>query len=235
MSGTSMSVTVLAAVAMAAAAGPGWAAPPPGPAIYTTYNFYNNNTQINWVTCGATAESSGCFGSGIISGFGNVCSVLDTIPVTKGEVTKQLLYIFDDSFNGAKTLTLDVYEKTDVTTSSANTTTFKLLKTVPLPAASTAVSKCYVAANANYIVAGTSVSLDAVEISKTSFATSALGGFSPPIPLSSILVDAQGYISVNFNGSQAGESGFYLIGPNGAGEEDGGGNALVFNTKSGYP
>ena len=76
-------------------------------------------------------------------------------------------------------------------------------------------------------------STNAVRVSKVDFSQSAVGGFSPPIPVTSIDVDALGYISVNFGGSGL-STGFYLYDPAGVPAEDGGGNAHVFNQKEAF-
>lgn len=200
--------------------------------IYTTYNFSNGATSISWVTCGSTPQSEGCFQSGQIDGFGKVCAVLDTPPLVNGTTTKQKLYIFDSGASKAASLLLDVYEKVDVTTNDYDTTVFTLKTklTLPIPAGSGA--KCFAAANKGYIFAGTSKSTNAVEISKVDLSQTSIGGFSPPIPVTSIDPDPVGNVSINFgNGS---ETGFVLIGPSGSGLEDGGGNAIIFNGTTAY-
>ena len=78
------------------------------------------------------------------------------------------------------------------------------------------------------IAAGTSSSTNAAVIDKKSGAVQSTGGFSPPETVSSIMVDAAGYLSINFTG------GFYLLGPTGQGVEDGGGNAIVIPRDNAY-
>jgi hypothetical protein len=200
--------------------------------IYTTYTFNTTNSEINWITCGSTQQSEGCFGSGQITGFGKVCGVLDTVPESNGMVTRQKLYIFDSDVKHGSNLYLDVYEKTDVTTVSSNTTTFTLKTKLALPIQAGPKVKCFASANSGYIFVGTSTGTSAVRISKADLSQTPVGGFSPPIPVTSIDVDAAGYVSVNFgNGT---ETGFVLFGPTGGGAEDGGGNAVIFNDSTAY-
>jgi hypothetical protein len=207
--------------------------------IYTTYNFYDNNSQISWVTCGSTQQSEGCFDSGRITGFGKVCSVLDTVPEVNGAITRQKLYIFDSDVSGGANLVLSVYEKTDVTTESFDTTTFKLTSKVTLQIPAGPGVRCFAVGThgdggggLGYIFAGTSTSDSAVRISKADLSVTPIGGFSPPIPVTSIDIDPADYVSVNFgNGNN---TGFILFAPSGGGAGDGGGNAVIFDNRIGY-
>jgi hypothetical protein len=69
-------------------------------------------------------------------------------------------------------------------------------------------------------------------VSKTDYSQSTVGGFSPPIPLISIIGDNRGYVSVNFGSGT--NTGFILFGPNGQSEEDGGGGAVILNEQNAY-
>jgi hypothetical protein len=85
-------------------------------------------------------------------------------------------------------------------------------------------------------VAGTSKSTSGVRVSKTDYSQSTVGvtvgGFSPPIPVISIIGDNRGYVSVNFGSGT--NTGFILFGPNGQSEEDGGGGAVIPNEQNAY-
>ncbi len=67
-------------------------------------------------------------------------------------------------------------------------------------------------------------------MSKTDYSQSTVGGFSPPIPLISIIGDNRGYVSVNFGSGT--NTGFILFGPNGQSEEDGGGGERTWEVHS---
>jgi hypothetical protein len=225
-------VAVLVATTMVPERSLAAGAPAVNTSIYTTYNFNTGDTEISWVTCGATSESEGCFQSGQLTGFGKVCAVLTSQPHTIKETTKQFIYIFDSAFKGGTSVYLDIYKKIDVTTESYDTTTFTPVSQVELPIQSGASAKCFAAADSGYIFAGTSLSDNAVRISKKDYTLASIGGFSPPIPVTAIAVDSVGNISVNFGSGP--ENGFVLYAPNGEPSEDGGGNAYLFNEKSAF-
>lgn len=194
-----------------------WYAAPARAQLFTTYGF--SGSQFTWLTCGSTPEEEGCFGSGTVTGFGNICAVLEDAQHGHGSTTTQRIYVLDNQAAG-KSVALDVLDETIVVSQSGYaTTTFSAVKSVALPLV--AGGKCQAAANSVAILAGTSKSTVASYIAKKTLVASAYGGFSPPETVTSITADASGYIAVNFT------DGFYLIGPDGSGEEDGGGNQLV--------
>jgi hypothetical protein len=221
---------VMGAVLMIALAGPKPARAQDGANFYTTFSV--SKTAINWTTCGSTQQSEGCFGAGSISPFGNVCAVLQGLAVTVGNTVNQKLYVFDSDYKSSGNVFLHVFKKTVVITSSTLTTTFTPERKIGLALTGGSKVTCYAAANAHVIVAGTSASFTAVEISKANLATASIGGFSPPEPVTSIVADDRGYIVVN-QGNGTG-TGFYLLGPNGGGVEDGGGNVVIFNSENAY-
>ncbi len=215
---------------MVAACGLGLAGPP-ARAQQDSYNFTTYNispTAISWITCGSTPESSGCFGSGQFGPFGRVCAVLEGKLETHGGTARQPVYVMDSDVGNAGKVALDVYRKTVVTTQSTITTTFTLTKSLNLPLTGGATVTCQAAANKAVIAAGTGSSTAAALIDKKTLAVSSYGGFSPPEDVTSIIVDAQGYLSINFT------DGFYLLDPSGQSIEDGGGNAIVIPGDNAY-
>jgi hypothetical protein len=66
------------------------------------------------VTCGATQQSSGCFGSGQLSGFGKVCAVLEGAASIAGNTVTQAVYVLVGSYQSGSHVVLDVFRKTDV-------------------------------------------------------------------------------------------------------------------------
>ena len=147
---------------------------------------------------------------------------------THGGISRQPIYIMDSNAGGGTSVALDVYRKTVVTTKNTITTTFKLIKAASLPLAGGSSTNCKAAANAAVIAAGTSTSTTAALINKTTLKVQNYGGFSPPEDVSSITVDAAGYLSINFT------NGFYLLGPDGQSVGDGGGNAIVIPPDNAY-
>jgi hypothetical protein len=89
------------------------------------------------------------------------------------------------------------------------------------------------AANNGFLFIGTDQSPEAVEIQKSNFAVSSIGGFSPPINVSSITADKYGYVTVTFGGFVSGENGFYQFGPDGQSVQGGGGAWFMLNTTLG--
>jgi hypothetical protein len=201
--------------------------------LFTTYQVNSNDTTISWVTCGATQQASGCFDSGQLSGFGKVCAVMEVAPKIVGNTVTQGVGVLDGSFQGGSSVVLDVYRKIDVITASFDTTTFTLVSRLALPLTGGASVSCFMAANAGFVFVGTSKSTSAVKINKTNFSLSTVGGFSPPIPVNSIIADDRGYVSVSFGSGN--NSGFVLFGPDGGSVEDGGGGPVILlNEQNAY-
>jgi hypothetical protein len=195
------------------------------PSNYTTYNF--SPTEISWITCGATSTSEGCYGSGTIKGFGKICAVLQD-PAKSSDKSRNNLYVLDSDYKHQGTVALHVIRKTVTTANGYITTKFTRLQTIDLALQGGRSVGCEAAANANVVVAGTNTSTTAIEINKSTFATGSVGGFSPPANVTSIVADAAGYITVNFG------EGFYLLGPDGSGVEDGGGSAYLIPGDNAY-
>jgi hypothetical protein len=188
--------------------------------LYTTYNF--DNAGFNWVTCGSTPQSEGCYGSGAVTTFGHLCAIFEDYASGTTYDYKQHVYALDNNATGKKDVVLHILTLSISTDQTGFAhTTFTPLTNVKLPLTGGNGVKCYAAENGAAIVAGTNASTQAAYIDRKTLAVSGYGGFSPPATVSGITVDAAGYITVNFQG------GFYLIGPDGSGQEDGGGNAYL--------
>jgi hypothetical protein len=107
-------------------------------------------------------------------------------PTTTNRTTNTVtrtIYVLDiatgSNLNG---VTLYVYKKTDTITSSFDTTSVTLSKTISLPSlvgGSSALAS--MAANNKFLFIGTNQSPSAVEIQKGTFTITQIGGFSPPI------------------------------------------------------
>jgi len=199
-------------------------------AVYTTYTV--NPGSISWVTCGSTVDGEGCYGSGALGPFGKVCAVIEGRKTKAGDTTVQDLYVLDSNYRQTGSVFLRAFKITYVVSSTYITTTINPRANVGLPLNGGAKVKCQAAANDSLLVAGTSTSPQAVGIDKLTLAFSQLGGFSPPLNVTSIVANDDGYIAINQGSGDA--SGFYLIGPKGAGVEDGGGSALIFSTTNAY-
>jgi hypothetical protein len=226
----------LAAIFLFAAAALSAQAPaaPPDSGLYTSYYFFGGYQNVSWVVCGATQETEGCYDSGSIGPFGNAGAVIEGNPsvnATTSTVTRAL-YVVDTAAGSGTGVALSVYKKTDVVTSTFDTTTITLVKTVNLPLTGGSGAVAYMAANSGYLFIGTNLSASAVRVQKSNLATESIGGFSPPINVTSITSDKYGYVTVTFGDSieGSGNNGFYQFGPNGSSVGDGGGAWFMLST-----
>jgi hypothetical protein len=195
--------------------------------LYTTYNF--SGAGFSWITCGSTSLSEGCYGSGTVTGFGRLCAILSDTIVGSSTSSLQRIYALDSEGNGKRDVVLHyLTRRISVDSSGYAYTTFTDVKDVRLPLEGGPHVACYAADNDSVIAAGTSTSTTAAVLVKPSLKVSSYGGFSPPATMTGIAADAAGNIALNFSG------GFYLLGPNGGGLEDGGGNAFVIPLHNAY-
>lgn len=65
---------------------------------------------------------------------------------------------------------------------------------------------------------------------KKTLAFTQIGGFSPPINVSSITADEYGFVTVTFGSFNATSNGFYVYGPDGSFQGDGGGASFTAGT-----
>ena len=208
---------------------------PPDYTLYTSYFFSTGYQSVHWVVCGSTAESEGCYGSGSVGPFGQAGALIEGNPSvdTATSTVTRYVYIVDSAAGTGTSVDLYVYKKTDVVTSDYDTTTFTLEKTVSLPLTGGATVTTLMAANSGYLFIGTNQSTLGVRVQKSNLAVTQVGGFSPPIPVTSSTADKYGYVTVTFGGSTGGESGFYQFGPDGSGVGDGGGAWFMLSTDIG--
>jgi hypothetical protein len=193
----------------------------PDAGLYT--NYFGSPTSVNWIVCGSTQQTEGCYDSGNIGPFVAVGAMLESNPSVSGDVVTRNIYVVDSGDTAVK---LYVYKKTDTVTSTFDTTTVTLSHTVTLPLTGGSVVT-YMAANTNYLFIGTSQSLEAVEVRKSTLAISRLGIISGDI--TSITSDEYGYVTV------AQSTGFDVYGPTGSLEEDGGGSQFMLGTTQAIP
>lgn len=229
-----VTVGLLLSIALLANWASAFGATAPDSTLYTTYSLIG--TDLEWVVCGSIGTAEGCFSSGSIGPFGKVGAMIEGNPSvnTSTNTVNRAVYILDVASGSAGNgVTLDVYQKADIVTSSFDTTTFTLLKTVSLSLIGGSTAVGLMAANNGYLFAGTTLSTNAEEITKSNLAVSEVPGFTPPVSLSSITADLSGHVSVTFGSNSGGESGFYLYGPTGALQEDGGGSEFLLSTVEG--
>lgn len=208
----------------------------PDSTLFTTYNISTTATSLSFTVCGSLPGSEGCYGSGSLGPFGKVGAVIEgveSINLTLNQVTRAI-YVLDIATGASKTgVTLFVYKKTDKITSSFDTVSVSLLKTVSLPILGGTSAHASMAANANWLFIGTNKSPNAIVMKKSNLTFTGAGGFSPPINVAAITADRYGYVTVTF-GSNAGSSGFIEFGPDGGSGEDGGGASFMLGTTQAF-
>jgi hypothetical protein len=140
--------------------------------------------------------------------FGKIGSVVEgskTYDVAKGTVTRYL-YVVDRAYGSAQNgVALYAYKRVDTITSSYDTTTFTLAKTVSLPLTGGSAALTFMGANSGYLVIGTSMTAVPVEVSKKNYAFTSLNVISQ-IPIS-ITADSYGYVTVTSANA------FFVVGP----------------------
>jgi hypothetical protein len=193
--------------------------------LYTTYDVNTAKSMLYWTVCGSIPPGEGCYSSGQLGPFGKVGSIVEngkSYNLTAGTVTR-LVYIVDQAYGSTGTsVALYVYKRVDTIVGSNETTTFTLQKTVSLPLGGGSSALIFVAANGGYLVVGSSLSPTTYEVKKGSYVVSPLTIISgTPI---SITPDNACFITVTLTG------GFFVVGPNGALQEDGGGSPFSVNT-----
>src|SRR5262249_26687424 len=151
--------------------------------------------------------TEGCFGSGGLGPFGRAGALIEGNQSTQGNTVSRFIYVVDIAGGtGGNGVTLFVYKKTDTVTSSTDTITIKLTRKIPLPLTGGSTALCSMAANNGFLFIGTDQSPQAVRVQKNNLAVTTIGGFSPPINVSSITTDKYGYVTVTFGGFTNGEN-----------------------------
>jgi hypothetical protein len=197
--------------------------------LFTTYTTDNAKTTLYWAVCGSIGTGTGCYGAGSVGPFAQMGAIVEgskTYDLAKGTVTR-FLYVIDQAYGSSRDgVALYAYKRVDTITSSYGTTTFTLVKTLSLPLTGGASALTFVGANSGYLVIGTSMTAIPVEVAKKNYAVTPENIISQ-IPIS-ITADNYGYITVTSAG------GFFVVGPNGLLQEDGGGSPFTVNTLLGF-
>jgi len=193
--------------------------------LYTTYTIDNAKTTLYWTVCGSVGMGTGCYSAGAVSPFGKISSIVEgrkTYNISAGTVTRYL-YVVDQEYGSAGNgVAVYAYKRVDTITSTSDTTTFTLAKTVPLPLMGGSSAVVYAGGNSGYLLIVTSMSAVPVEVTKKTYAVTPMNIISQ-IP-SSITADNYGYITVTS------ANGFFVVGPDGLLREDGGGAPFTVNT-----
>ena len=201
--------------------------------LYTTYFLFSNNTKVSWSVCGQTKSTEGCYGSGQLGPFGKVGALLEGVPTIDSatHTVTRAIYVLDIASGTQQNgVVLSIYQKNDVITGGEDKVTVTLSGTLDLALTGGSTALASMAGNANYLVVGTSRSPFAIEITKSTLATTQFGGFSPPINVHAVTADAYGYITMEFGKFSGTDTAIVTLGPDGALKEDGGGAWFTLNT-----
>ncbi|GFZ87014.1 hypothetical protein [Dyella caseinilytica] len=206
----------------------------PDSGLYTTYSFDAGYTNAYLSICGSTEESEGCYGGATLGPFGQAGALIEghpSIDTTTGTVTRHI-YVIDEAANGGTGVALYDYIKTDTVSASFDSVKVSLNSTVALPLTGGSGAQTYLAADNDYLFIGTNQSSFALKVQKSDLSFTQVGGFYPPVNVSSITSDAYGYVTVTFGGI-TGSNGFYVFAPNGSSDEDGGGADFMVSNSNG--
>jgi hypothetical protein len=196
---------------------------PPDANLYTTYS--GTYASIDWLVCGSTAESSGCYASGTLGPFLAIGAMLEGNPTYSGGVVTRAIYIVD---SGANPEMLYVYTKTDTVSATGDAVSVALTKTLTLPLIGGSNVPATMAANRNFLFIGAGEGTEsAIRVRKSDLHVTKLNEFAAAT--FSITSDQYGYISVEQVG------GFAVYGPNGQVQESGGGGQLMVGTTQSLP
>lgn len=201
------------------------AADAPDANLVTTYALSADATRVGWTTCGHTAGSSGCYGSGNLGRFHRMCAMLQGAPSINGNLVSRQIFVLDSGADPSVGPRLSVYQRRDRVGDVLVSSAVGLKARIDLPMLKPG-APCFMAANDVTIYVGTGGSTNAVAIDRATQAVTAIPGFSPPMKVTGITADARGYVSVQF------ENGYYLYNPAGYMMQDGGGAALVLGQTS---
>ena len=193
--------------------------------LFTTYTNDDAKTTLYWVVCGSIPPGTGCYSLGQLGPFGKIGSIVEGAKVynnRKGTITRHL-YVIDQAYGAGQTgVALYDYKRVDTIVDAYDTTTFTLVKTVSLPLTGGSSATVFMAANKGYLVVGTSMTAIPVEVAKSNYVVTPINIISQ-IP-SSITADSYGFVTVTS------PFGFFVVGPDGSLQEDGGGSPFTVNT-----
>jgi hypothetical protein len=207
--------------------------PPAAPdsGLFTNYSLYSygGQTTVDWVVCGSTQNSDGCYSSGQLGPFTAVGAMLEGDPFVKGNVVTRAIYVVDSG--RANDVKLYVYNKVDTVTADYDTATVTLRRKVTLPLTGGSDVSCSMAANKNFLFIGTDQTELAAMVQKSNLDVTSVGGV--PGNVVAITSDQYGYVTITNAGS--GFTDFTVLNPNGQLEEDGGGSDFVVGTTQAVP
>jgi len=202
-----------------------------GSNLATEYTISASGANVTWAVCGSTQQTSGCYGSGFLGPFGKAGALLEGNPSTNltTNTATRSIYILDvASGPNRNAVKLYVYRKSDTVTSTSDSVSVVLGRTVNLPITGGASAVTYMAGNNNFLFIGTDQSPFVLKVQKGTFAiTEVSGPYSGNV--SSITTDKYGHVEVMFGGGLA-SANHVTFNSDGARLEGGSGGSFLLNT-----
>ena len=199
----------------------------PDATLFTVYTVSTDLTSVEWIVCGSTTVTEGCYGSGEtnLGTFGHVGAMLEGAPVVSGNTVTRQIYVLDTASGTSATgVTLYVYTET-ITAALVAQTTVSQTTAVSLPLVGGSSVTASMAANTSYLYVGTNQSTQAVAVSKMNWALSTVNGLYPPSNVGAITANSYGFVTVTY-GTPGNSTGWVVYDPNG--NFWGGGNGFSF-------
>jgi hypothetical protein len=123
---------------------------PPDSGLFTSYSLGPSAQSVNWLVCGSTQQTEGCYDLGKMGQFGQVAAMMEGAAAVKaatGTVTREI-YVCDVAAGSGTGVTLYDYTKTDVVSATDDAATVVLKKAIPLTLIGGANAACEMAASA---------------------------------------------------------------------------------------
>jgi hypothetical protein len=156
-------------------------------------------------------------------------------PVVSGNTVTRMIYLIDIASGALGTgVTLNAYTKSDVVTSTDDTVTVTLSKTVNLPLTGGTTATCWIAATSTLLFVGTNQSQQAVTVKKSTLFASKVQAYFQGLNISAMTVDKYGYVTVTQGSFGSGANGFTLFTSRGVAISAGGGASFMLNTTMGF-
>src|ERR1041384_5333913 len=165
------------------------AATPIDSTLFTNYFPNMADSVLTWIVCGSTSGSSGCYGSGTLGPFCKAGGNIEGYPTTDlstNTVTRSIYVVDTAAGTNQNAVTLYVYTKTDMISPSFDMVTVTLSNTINLPLVGGTSASASMAANKKFVVIGTNLSDQAVEVQKKNLPTPPPQPSPPPFPFPAI-------------------------------------------------
>lgn len=208
------------------------AAPAPDSTLFTQYTLGNPYTFMSWIVCGSTEMSEGCYGSGGLGPFDHVGAAIEGNETVNGNTVTRDIYVVDDATGSGNGVTLYVYQKTDMVSSSYDSATTSLTNTVALPLTGGSGVKTYLAGDNGFLYIGTNQDPYAVQVQESNLNYKEIASSPSGANVSSITADKYGYVTVTST-DNSGSGSFNVYGTAGNLIQNGEGGNFMAGTMRG--